>query len=46
MVDLEIVREWLAKADEDFEFARINFQEGKIFSRKSVSISSRHPRSI
>jgi HEPN domain-containing protein len=31
MVDIEIVREWLAKADEDFEFARINFEEGKPF---------------
>jgi HEPN domain-containing protein len=31
MVDVEIVREWLAKADEDFEFARINFEEGKNF---------------
>jgi HEPN domain-containing protein len=31
MVDFEIVREWLAKAEEDFEFARINFEEGKPF---------------
>jgi len=31
MVDIEIVREWLAKADEDFEFARLNFEEGKPF---------------
>ena len=31
MVDIEIVREWLAKADEDFEFARANFEEGKRF---------------
>ena len=31
MVDLEIVREWLAKADEDFEFARVNFEEEKPF---------------
>jgi HEPN domain-containing protein len=31
MVDIEIVQEWLAKADEDFEFARINFEEGKSF---------------
>ena len=31
MVDFEIVREWLAKADEDFEFARVNFEEGKPF---------------
>jgi len=31
MVDIEIVREWLAKADEDFEFARANFEEGEPF---------------
>ena len=31
MVDIEIVQEWLAKADEDFEFARTNFEEGKPF---------------
>jgi len=31
MVDTEIIHEWLAKADEDFEFARINFEEGKSF---------------
>jgi HEPN domain-containing protein len=31
MVDAEIIREWLAKADEDFEFARVNFKEGKPF---------------
>jgi len=31
MVDFEIVREWLVKADEDFEFARINLEEGKPF---------------
>ncbi len=31
MVDIEIVREWLAKADEDFEFARLNLEEGKPF---------------
>jgi len=31
MVDTEIVREWLAKADEDFEFARTNFEESKPF---------------
>jgi HEPN domain-containing protein len=31
MVDVVIVREWFAKADEDFEFARINFEEGKSF---------------
>jgi hypothetical protein len=31
MVDTEIVHEWLAKADEDFEFARTNFEEDKLF---------------
>ncbi len=31
MVSREIVREWLTKANEDFEFARINFEEGKNF---------------
>jgi HEPN domain-containing protein len=31
MVDATIVREWLDKADEDFEFARVNLQERKPF---------------
>mgnify|MGYP001588636698 CR=1 FL=1 len=31
MVDVQIIHEWLAKADEDFEFARTNFEEGKPF---------------
>jgi HEPN domain-containing protein len=31
MADVEIIREWLAKADEDFEFARYNFEEGRPF---------------
>jgi HEPN domain-containing protein len=31
MVDDRIVHEWLAKAYEDFEFARVNLQEGKPF---------------
>jgi HEPN domain-containing protein len=31
MVDKEIVREWLSKANEDFEFALINLEEGKTF---------------
>ncbi len=31
MVDKEIVREWFTKANEDFEFARINLEEGKNF---------------
>ena len=29
MVDGEIIREWLSKAEEDFEFAFINLEEGK-----------------
>ena len=31
MVDAEVVREWLSKAEEDFEFALVNFEEGKTF---------------
>ncbi len=31
MVDHEITKEWLAKADDDFEFARINLEEEKPF---------------
>jgi HEPN domain-containing protein len=31
MVDIEIIREWLTKANEDFEFALVNFQEEKPF---------------
>ena len=31
MVDAEIVREWLEKADEDFEFAHLNLQGKKPF---------------
>ena len=31
MVDIEIVREWIAKGDEDFEFARINLIEDSPF---------------
>jgi len=31
MVDPSIIREWTSKADEDFEFARINLDEGKNF---------------
>ncbi len=27
MADLSIVREWLSKADEDFNFAKINLEE-------------------
>jgi HEPN domain-containing protein len=31
MGDIEIIREWLAKADENFEFALVNLEEGKAF---------------
>lgn len=31
MVDDEIVKEWIEKADEDFEFALVNFREEKRF---------------
>jgi hypothetical protein len=31
MVDREIINEWISKADEDFEFAKINLQEEKPF---------------
>ena len=31
MVDTSLVTEWLNKADEDFEFARINLEERKNF---------------
>ena len=31
MADVEIIREWLAKANEDFEFARYNLEEGRPF---------------
>jgi HEPN domain-containing protein len=31
MVDAEIIKEWISKADEDFEFALSNLNEGKRF---------------
>ena len=31
MADIEIVREWLEKAEEDFEFALVNLREKKPF---------------
>ncbi|MFH1704101.1 MAG: HEPN domain-containing protein [Nitrospirota bacterium] len=31
MVNIEIVREWIAKADDDFGFALANHEEGKPF---------------
>jgi len=32
MADIEIIREWIAKADEDFDFALVNLEEGKPFA--------------
>jgi HEPN domain-containing protein len=32
MVETPIIREWAAKADEDFEFALVNLKEGKPFA--------------
>jgi HEPN domain-containing protein len=31
MAEREITQEWLSKADEDFRFALMNFNEGKEF---------------
>jgi HEPN domain-containing protein len=31
MVNAEIIKEWISKADEDFEFALLNLREGKTF---------------
>lgn len=31
MADLKIIKEWLSKADEDFDFAVINLKEGNNF---------------
>lgn len=31
MVNVSIVQEWIEKADEDFEFALVNLEEGKPF---------------
>jgi HEPN domain-containing protein len=31
MVNSGIVQEWLSKADADFQFARVNFEERKPF---------------
>jgi HEPN domain-containing protein len=32
MVEIGIIREWIAKADEDFEFAPANLKDGRPFS--------------
>ena len=31
MVDRDIIKEWITKADQDFEFARINLEEKNNF---------------
>ena len=31
MVNVEIIKEWISKVDEDFEFALLNLKEGKTF---------------
>jgi hypothetical protein len=41
MVDREIIKEWIAKADEDFEFAKINLEKKNLFTPRFVFISSR-----
>ena len=43
MVDEEIIQEWIDKADTDFDFARINLEEEKAFSVKSVFTSAGKP---
>jgi HEPN domain-containing protein len=32
MVEAAIIREWIAKADEDFDFALVNLEEGNPFA--------------
>ena len=32
MVETAIIQAWVAKADEDFEFALVNLKEGKPFA--------------
>ena len=32
MVDFEIIKEWISKADEDFEFALVNLEEVRSFN--------------
>ena len=46
MVDPSIIREWTSKADEDFEFARINLDEGKIFMPRYASIYNKQLKNI
>jgi hypothetical protein len=45
MADPKVVREWLAKADEDFNFAKTNLEEEHEFYSQSASTSGRHQKS-
>ena len=38
MVDRDIIKEWTTKADQDFEFARINLEEEKQFFAQILTI--------
>jgi hypothetical protein len=46
MVDKEIIQEWLQKADEDFKFAIVNYEEGKHFFPRFAFTFSRRLRNI
>jgi len=46
MADPKIVSEWIAKADEDFEFASINLKGNKTFFPRYVFIFSKPLKNI
>jgi hypothetical protein len=46
MVDKEIIQEWIQKADEDFKFALVNYEERKPFLPRFVSTFNRRLRNI
>ena len=46
MAEPQVIIEWIKKAQEDFEFARINLEEEKPFFHKFVSISTKLLRNI
>ena len=46
MVDREIINEWISKADDDFEFAKINLQEEKPFSKNEADKAFRSAEEI
>lgn len=47
MVDNEIIKEWITKADQDFEFARINpVHWPTIFSKKEAEKAHRAAKNI